>query len=257
MGNRPFAERATDTLRLVKNSVWAWFWSLGAASAKAVTASGWYPGALPNWVWYWGSWVLLAVSLSGLAVTVYREWSRTAPDGSGARGNLDVDLRLAMWPDATLINVHNNEDTDQFTGEVVAFGKERPLSRTHFPWKVKWEDHDSRFCAIAAGTSERLFLAKIERHEHESAFPGEPHPRKGVKLLFETPDGQKCKTAFNYLDAESFEMRRYFLHLLVSAKNQSKTVVRILELRLIHSMEDDFEKRAVIQKPILRARFVD
>lgn len=171
--------------------------------------------------------------------------------------DLDVDLTLSMYTDATFINVHNNEDTDDFICEVVAWGEERPLKRSHFPWKVRWEHHDSRFCTISKDTSDRLFLAKIERNEAEDVIEGEPHPRKTVTLKFMTPNDERFHTGFAYLDRESFTMRRYFLRLLVSAKKQSKATQRTLELRIIHSMEDDFEQRAAIQRPILRATFVD
>lgn len=169
---------------------------------------------------------------------------------------LDVDMTLAMYTDVTFINVHNNEDTDEFVCEVVAWGNERPLSRSHFPWKVKWKDHEGRFCTIAKGTSERLFLAKINRDVADDTRPSEPRPRKSVTVVFMTPSGEKLHGAFSYLDAESFEMRKYYLRLLVSAKGQSKATKRTLEVRVTHTRENEAGHEYQTQKPILRTRFV-
>ncbi len=172
---------------------------------------------------------------------------------------LDVDLTLSLYTKEIYINVHNNDESDEFVCEVLDWGEELPLKRSHFPWKVKWQDSESRFYEIAHGTSGKLFVARLETSEIEDEDWDERLPRKMANVLFIEPKREKMHFGFRYHGKEDFEPKTRFLSILVSAKRMSKATERTLEIRLIHDHSDDFEDSpwALMQSPCLRAHFTD
>lgn len=77
------SERATDTLERTRRSPWTWLWGgcVGLASWMMTLE----PMTVAEAVRYFVAWPLLAVSISGLAVTLYRNWLRSANPPSPPR----------------------------------------------------------------------------------------------------------------------------------------------------------------------------
>ena len=77
-----------------------------------------------------------------------------------------------------------------------------------------------------------------------------------MALYFVTPDGERLHSGRSILDNRDYPSTIRFVRLLIAAKNASKATQRVIELRVITNMEDDFEPRAGIRSPVLTARIL-